>query len=73
MTAGRRNGILASLLLASALLATPVHAQGCSQCADQLRATPARVQNAYRRAIILMVLAGGGVFTAAVLTLRRFR
>ena len=73
MTANRRNGLLASLLFASALLSAPAHAQGCIQCADQLRATPARVQNAYRRAILLMVIAGGGIFTGAVLTLRRFR
>ncbi len=60
-------------MLAYALLLIPAHAQGCSQCADQMRATPAHVQNAYRRAIVFMVLAGGAVFTGAVLTLRRFR
>ncbi len=73
MNRGRRPNALAGLILASTLLPIPGHAQGCSQCADQMRATPAQVQNAYRRAILFMVLAGGGVFTGAVLTLRRFR
>ena len=74
MTGARRSNTVAGLILAVTLLAAdPSYAQGCSQCADQMRATPAAVQTAYRRAIALMILAGGGVFTAAVLTLRRFR
>ena len=73
MNPGRRSNTIAGLILASALMTIPAHAQGCSQCADQMRASPAHVQNAYRRAILFMVLAGGGVFTGAVFTLRRFR
>ncbi len=73
MNPGHRRNTIAGLILAFTLLPIPAHAQGCSQCADQMRATPAPVQNAYRRAILFMVLAGGGVFTGAVLTLRRFR
>lgn len=67
------RGALSGLVLTVTLVSGAAHAQGCSQCADQVRATPAAVQSAYRRAIVLLVLAGGGVFTGAVLTLRRFR
>ena len=73
MNPGLGSNTLAGLVLAFTLLPASAHAQGCSQCADQMRATPARLQNAYRRAILVLVLAGGGVFTGAVLTLRRFR
>ncbi len=70
---GSVRGMVSGLILTAALVTGTGHAQGCSQCADQMRSTPARVQSAYRRAIVLMVLAGGGVFSGAVLTLRRFR
>jgi hypothetical protein len=56
------------------LLCSPaIHPQGCSQCREAVGQTPAQTQAAYRRAIVLMVLASATVFTAGVLTLRRFR
>ena len=54
-------------------LASPAHAQGCSQCAEAVGQTPIRTQTAYRRAIIVLVLAGSTVFTGALIALRRFR
>jgi hypothetical protein len=62
-----------SLLFLLFLLPAPAQSQGCAQCRDSLAQTPARTQQAYRRAITLMVVAGAGVFTASVLLLRRFR
>ena len=62
--------------LLSVLPATLPHAltaQGCAQCADQLRSTPLRAQNAYRHAILFMIAAATGVFTAALLIVRRTR
>jgi hypothetical protein len=57
------------------LLALPpgAHSQGCDQCREAVGQTPARTQSAYRKAIVTMVFAGASVFTAAVLTLRRYR
>ena len=63
--------ILFAVLLALAFT-TPAHPQGCSDCRESLNQTPMRTQTAYRRAIVLMVLAGTGVFSAALLALRRF-
>ena len=54
-------------------LATQAHAQGCTQCLDSTRATPAAVQAAYRHAIILMASAGATLFIAGTLLLRRQR
>ena len=51
----------------------PAHPQGCSQCRESIGQTPIRTQTAYRRAITLMVIASGSVFTAGVVLLRRFR
>jgi hypothetical protein len=63
-----------SLLLLLVLLFTPaIHAQGCAQCNDQIAQTPARTQSAYRKAILVLVFAGTGVFTAAVVLMRRLR
>ncbi len=69
----RWHAVFVLLCLAIVLLAAPALGQGCSQCAEQMRTTPGAVQSAYRRAIVLLVLAGGSVFGGAVLTLRRFR
>ena len=63
-------------LLALALLlgcAPAAHPQGCSECREQVGQTPMRTQKAYRRAIGLMVVAGGGVFAAGIVAMRRFR
>ena len=63
------------LLLALALLLSGIHAQaqGCSQCREAVGQTPARTQEAYRRGIIVLVLAGAGVFGMSLLAIRRFR
>jgi len=63
----------ALILVAGFAFAAPAHPQGCSQCRDAVSQTPAQTQTAYRRAITLMVVAGGTVFAAGVVTLKRFR
>ncbi len=64
----------AIVVLGLACFATiPIDAQGCSQCREAVGQAPARTQAAYRRAIALMVVAGSGIFTAALFTLKRFR
>jgi hypothetical protein len=60
-------------LLVSLNLCVPAHSQGCDQCREAVGQTPIRTQTAYRRAIVLMVFAGATVFTAALVTLRRYR
>ncbi len=65
-----RIALSLTLLLAPASL---LHAQGCSECREQVGQAPMRTQIAYRRAIVLMVVAGGGVFAAGVVAMRRFR
>ena len=63
-------------LLIAWLLICPAHkasAQGCSQCRDNLAATSPATQAAYRRAILLLMTAGGAVFLAATLILKRYR
>jgi hypothetical protein len=62
-----------SLLFLAAAIAVPAHPQGCSQCSEAVGQTPARTQSAYRKAIILMVVAGASVFGAAVILLKRYR
>jgi hypothetical protein len=60
-------------LLTVLSFALPGHAQGCSQCREAVGQTPARTQTAYRRAIVVLAIAGGGVFTAGLVVLKRFR
>ena len=65
-----------SLLLLFVIAFAPAksaHPQGCAQCRETLGQTPIRTQQAYRRAITLMVLAGATVFTASFIALKRFR
>jgi F0F1-type ATP synthase membrane subunit c/vacuolar-type H+-ATPase subunit K len=47
--------------------------QGCSQCRESVGQTPERTQRAYRRAIVVMVVAAGCVCGATVMAVRRFR
>jgi hypothetical protein len=61
----------ALVLLFTALLAPPLHAQGCTQCRDNTAATPPATQRAYRHAIILMVVAGGTLFLATLTLFKR--
>ena len=61
-----------ALMLMMACAGT-ARAQGCSECREQVGQSPARTQTAYRRAITLMVVAGGGIFAAGVVAMRRFR
>ena len=66
--------LLPGLILALVLLTTiQAHPQGCSQCRETIGQTPARTQSAYRKAIVVLVIAGTGLFTASVLVMRRFR
>jgi hypothetical protein len=61
------------LFLFLLLTPTPAHPQGCSECRESVGQTPTRTQTAYRRAILLMVVASGSIFTAGVVILKRFR
>ena len=63
--------IFALVLLFAALLVPPLRAQGCTQCRDNTAATPPATQRAYRHAIILMVVAGGGLFLVTLTLFKR--
>ena len=54
-------------------LAVQSSGQGCTQCLDSTRATPPRVQAAYRHAILLLGGAGLTLFIAGTLLLRNNR
>jgi hypothetical protein len=64
-------GLLTAICLAAPI--APAYSQGCSQCREAVGQTPAATQSAYRRAIILMIVAGTTVFTAGLVALKRFR
>lgn len=66
-----KHASLVVFLLFLALSAAPVLAQGCTQCRDNTAATPPATRRAYRHAIILMTVAGGGLFIATLALLRR--
>lgn len=70
---GLRLALFACLLWVAFLAASPAFAQGCTQCRDNTAATPPATRRAYRRAIILMTVTGGGLFVASVALLRRNR
>jgi len=70
MTQWTRRFFLCAVFL---LCIRPSHAQGCSQCRDNLAATSPVTQAAYRHAILLLMSAGGAVFLASVLILKRHR
>jgi hypothetical protein len=62
------------VLLAALFALTPLaHAQGCAQCRDNAAATPPATQAAYRRAIILLVVTAGTLFTGTIVLFRRSR
>lgn len=63
----------AALLCAFMLLAPHVHAQGCSQCKDNLRNTPPQTQAAYRKAIYVMGGAAAVLFLGTLVVARNFR
>jgi hypothetical protein len=65
----RRVGLVAVLLLG----VTAAYGQGCAQCRDNTAAAPPAAQRAYRRAIVMMMVAGSGVFLGTVWMLRRQR
>ena len=65
-----RSAVLVLALWAGAATAS---AQGCSQCREQVGQTPARQQQAYRKAIVTMVAAAAAVFIAGAFTIRKFR
>jgi hypothetical protein len=74
--AANRTGIvgtfLPTILLALIFLTPhPAHAQGCAQCLDTTRATPAAVQAAYRHAILLLIGAASTLFITGLILLCR--
>jgi len=59
-------------LIAMVLATAPfAHPQGCTQCRDNVVATPPATQRAYRHAIILMAIAASGIFLGTVALLKR--
>ncbi len=64
---------LAASLLFLCLLAAPAVPQGCTQCRDNTAATPPATRRAYRNAIILLTVTGGGLFVVTVALLKRHR
>ena len=59
-------------LIAIVLAIAPFgHTQGCTQCRDNVAATPPATQRAYRNAIILMAIAASGIFLGTVALLKR--
>jgi hypothetical protein len=74
--AANRTGIVGTFLptiLLALIFLTPhsAHAQGCAQCLDTTRATPAAVQAAYRHAILLLIGAASTLFITGLILLRR--
>jgi hypothetical protein len=67
----RRAATLILVLLLSAVMSPPLHAQGCTQCRDNTAATPPATQRAYRHAITLMAIAASGIFLGTVVLLKR--
>lgn len=61
------------LLVLSCGWHSQAHAQGCTQCLDSTRATPAPVQAAYRHAILLLGGCGATFFLAGSLFLYKNR
>jgi hypothetical protein len=61
------------LLIMLCIAAAAAHAQGCTQCRDNMQATPASVQLAYKHAIELLGFSGITVFAGGALLLRRYR
>ena len=62
------------LAMLGVLLSAPVaRAQGCAQCRDNTAATSPATQRAYRHAIFLMSVAGGGFFVATLMVFKRNR
>jgi hypothetical protein len=61
------------VLLSAAPAFTTAFAQGCTQCRDNTAATPPSTQRAYRHAIILMTVAGGGLFLVTLALLKSSR
>jgi hypothetical protein len=60
------------VLIAMVLTIAPLaHSQGCTQCRDNVAATPSATQAAYRHAIILMALAASGIFVGTIALLKR--
>ena len=68
-----RLGLMALLLWIPFGLTSLAFSQGCTQCRDNTAATPPATRRAYRHAIILMTVTGGGLFIASVALLRRNR
>ena len=65
--------LLFCALSLSVLLLTPssTPAQGCAQCRDNTAAAPPATQRAYRHAIVLLAVAGGGLFAATIMLFKR--
>ncbi|MDE1175560.1 MAG: copper resistance protein CopC [Edaphobacter sp.] len=61
------------LVLCSVCSPSPLRAQGCSQCRDNTASTSPATQRGYRHAILLLTVTASGIFTGAVLMMRRSR
>ncbi len=64
-----RGALAAGVLLTACSL--PSGGQGCAQCRDNAAATPPATQRAYRHAIALLAVTGGGLFAGTVFLLKK--
>jgi hypothetical protein len=66
---------VARLALFILFLTLPIHAhaQGCDQCRESVGQTSASTQQAYRRGILVLIIATTTVFAAVGIVMRRFR
>jgi hypothetical protein len=67
------KSLLTAIILFTALIPPPTHAQGCTQCLDNTAATPPATQRTYRHAIILLTFTAGGLFAATLALFKRHR
>jgi hypothetical protein len=66
-----RISLLLLPVLALALTATRLQAQGCAQCRDNLVGTAPATQRAYRNAILLLAIPATGFFIATMYIFKR--
>jgi hypothetical protein len=52
-------------------LSLTAHAQGCSMCRDTTAGSAPKVRQALRRAILILAIPAGGIFTGILLLARR--
>ncbi len=70
---GSKRAQLGLALALVSSLHTPLSAQGCSQCRDNVSQTNPAVQASYREAILILLGATATISAAAVFVIRKMR